>query len=1304
MAGNATIGALNVVLGLDSAEFTDGLSKAQVQLKKVGAQMQSVGQSLTGIGGALSLALTAPVLAFGAASMQAARESKEAFGQVESALKSMGAASGRTAEQLQDAAAQLQAMSTFDDDDILRNVTANLLTFGNVSGEVFDRAQQAAVDLSARLGQDLQSSAIQLGKALNDPIKGITALARVGVSFTEQQQAQIKAMVEAGNVAGAQKAILAELERQYGGAAEALRASTPNAAMIDQWRAFQETVGEIAENVIPPLLDAATAVLGAFNELSPEAQRTAIAIAAIAAAAGPVTIAVGSVASTVGGFVIALGGASAAATTFGGAMSLALGPLGLAVTAVAAVAAGLLILQQRQTGAAQAQATANEVTESLTKSTSAYEAAALAAASASGEARVSALKEAAALRETAIQAQVAAKEKIKLAQATLAAIQAQNQQAIANDRFNFRGDAAGTIRPTLNAGKVAAQQKLIEGANKALEESIKKIASADRILNAPIPKLGAIGDAGEKGFGRVAKGASAAKSETEEFDKKLQDVLDRLMTDNERATQQAADDIDVLREAFDRGKLSAAEFHEQLLRMRKETASTAPLMGANDKLTRPWEEASDALQQATDEQERLWDQSLERMGFSFRGFFQGWIANGKADWKRLLLDLTSDWQNTMNVLARLTGGLGATLKGALSGLGGAVAGLGIGQSLGLGTGSKTADLGLSIGGSIAGGLLASSSFAGTIGAGIANGLVGMGASTAIAGGLGAMLTSAAVLGPVAAIAALALGSVFKGKPTNAGAGYDLVSGQLSGDKRTAETEKAVTAAADAIRQGQEMLTAAGVTLGTTVNGLVIGTRDLSQIYLSNGKTLTSAVGDSAAAVEAALKGVLDGATFASEAQESLVRSMLAAGKGFDDIAAALTAFGDAQKLPQTIADAIQQLQDPAAFDLEQLKREQEARRKSVQAQVDAGYLTAAQFASLTEQLRILEGLEVDKAMGRLVSQIDAATASSDAVASARDALRTAYERESGELETVISRLKTLGASLRSFGQSLITGPLAMLSPKARYDATRAEFERVRQAALRGDEDALARLPDVAQAFLEASQEFNAATPAYFADLSAVKSAVSATASLADGLANEAEAQLEALNKQVAGQIELNKNVISVKDAVIDLGKALAFFSTSRGQNLGANPSVNAALASATGYAGDFGAGGWQAWIVQQSEQIKAVARQILTAFGQPERISGFATGGSFKVGGSGGIDSQLVQFRASPDETVSITKPGQMSDSLTEVAVLRRIEARVGAVEDGIRSIFTQAGAAANRAYDQGERQVGQLKALSRTTRTSNAR
>lgn len=45
------------------------------------------------------------------------------------------------------------------------------------------------------------------------------------------------------------------------------------------------------------------------------------------------------------------------------------------------------------------------------------------------------------------------------------------------------------------------------------------------------------------------------------------------------------------------------------------------------------------------------------------------------------------------------------------------------------------------------------------------------------------------------------------------------------------------------------------------------------------------------------------------------------------------------------------------------------------------------------------------------------------------------------------------------------------------------------------------------------------------------------------------------------------------------------------------------------------------------------------------KIPGFKTGGSFKVGGSGGADSQLMAFRATPGEMVDIRRPGQDSGS-----------------------------------------------------------
>lgn len=341
MAG-ALIGALRVTLGIDTAAFEEGLGIAQKRLAAAGKNLSSIGDSMKGLGGTLSLALTAPLAALAAGSVVAANESAAAIGQVNAALASMGPVAGKTSEQLEAAAAQLQSISTFDDDDILKSVTANMLTFGNIAGQAFDRAQLAAVNLSARLGQDLQSSAIQVGKALNDPVKGITALSRVGVSFTEQQKAQIKAMSEAGDVAGAQNIILGELESQYGGAAKAAREATPGADTIDAWRNFQETVGAIVAQVLPPLTDMLAGVLNAFNGLDPGTQTFLVGMAAVAAAVGPVLVALGSVVSAVGALLPVFAPAIALIGEAGLGAALAAAATAAApfIAAAAALAAG----------------------------------------------------------------------------------------------------------------------------------------------------------------------------------------------------------------------------------------------------------------------------------------------------------------------------------------------------------------------------------------------------------------------------------------------------------------------------------------------------------------------------------------------------------------------------------------------------------------------------------------------------------------------------------------------------------------------------------------------------------------------------------------------------------------------------------------------------------------------------------------------------------------------------------------------------------------------------------------------------
>jgi phage-related minor tail protein len=351
MAGNSLIGNLAILLTMDTAAFEKGNSHAQKLLKSTQRQFENVAKKVYGVGQALTVGVTAPLVAFGTVAVREATEAAKAMGQVNAVLASMGPTAGKTADQLKKAADAFETKSLFEADEILTKLTANLLTFGNVAGEQFDRAQQAAINMSARLGQDLQSSAIQVGKALNDPIKGMTALTRVGVQFTAAQKEQIKALVESGQVAKAQGIILTELERQFAGAAEAAQNTDPFNKAADAFRQMAEQVGTALLPVIPVFTDAIVKLANAFSSLSPETQKWVIIAAAVGAALGPMLVGLAGLISSVGillpliiklgpAFVVlgkGIAAARLAALAFLPALIPILVPLGLVAIAVGAV-------------------------------------------------------------------------------------------------------------------------------------------------------------------------------------------------------------------------------------------------------------------------------------------------------------------------------------------------------------------------------------------------------------------------------------------------------------------------------------------------------------------------------------------------------------------------------------------------------------------------------------------------------------------------------------------------------------------------------------------------------------------------------------------------------------------------------------------------------------------------------------------------------------------------------------------------------------------------------------------------------
>jgi hypothetical protein len=322
----ALIGALRVDLGMRTAAFEKGVTEAQKRLKSMERSLKRTARKMQRVGQTMTLGLTGPLAAIGVTATKTAMKYREAAAQVEQGLTTMGDASGKTFEALIADAERLEKTSLFTRQDILGTVTANMLTFGNVSGDAFDRAQQAALDLSQRLGQDLKSSTIQIGKALNDPIRGVTALSRVGVQFTDDQRDMIKAMVEAGDVASAQGMILSELEKQYAGSAQAAQDAAPGDEIQDAWNDFRLTLGEIIVKILPPLTEALANLINKFNGLSPSMQKGVIIAGAVVAALGPVIATLGTL---IGMLPALAAGVVALAGPFGVILALLTGAAGL---------------------------------------------------------------------------------------------------------------------------------------------------------------------------------------------------------------------------------------------------------------------------------------------------------------------------------------------------------------------------------------------------------------------------------------------------------------------------------------------------------------------------------------------------------------------------------------------------------------------------------------------------------------------------------------------------------------------------------------------------------------------------------------------------------------------------------------------------------------------------------------------------------------------------------------------------------------------------------------------------------------
>lgn len=242
----------------ETAAMRKGIDDVNSRLGTMSKTAGTVGRAIKGLAvGFVAFKAAGAIADSVREASSAIAEQDKLLAQTNAVLKSTGGAAGVATKDILNMSNAIERKSMIDAEQIQTGQNM-LLTFTNIRNEagkgndVFNQTTQAMADLSTAMGQSTKSSALQLGKALNDPIKGISALSRVGVSFTEQQKEQVEALVESGNTMGAQKVILAELTKQFGGSAKAAGDTFAGKVkhLKDIWDGFVES---LVRKAIPTL-------------------------------------------------------------------------------------------------------------------------------------------------------------------------------------------------------------------------------------------------------------------------------------------------------------------------------------------------------------------------------------------------------------------------------------------------------------------------------------------------------------------------------------------------------------------------------------------------------------------------------------------------------------------------------------------------------------------------------------------------------------------------------------------------------------------------------------------------------------------------------------------------------------------------------------------------------------------------------------------------------------------------------------------------------------------------------------------
>lgn len=676
---------------------------------------------------------------------------------------------------------------------------------------------------------------------------------------------------------------------------------------------------------------------------------------------------------------------------------------------------------------------------------------------------------------------------------------------------------------------------------------------------------------------------------------------------------------------------------------------------------------------------------------------------------------------------------GTTLSGLL---GGAGLGLGVGSLVGSLTGGNS--LGSSIGGALGGAIGSVVPVIGTI------------LGSALGGAIGGLFGPGKTAGKASA--------TFDANGVITGYG---------GDKATDKSSQAVQSAAQTISQTVQTLEAAGLQINNSISKLVIAdNRDKSFIITGDGQQQTvGKVGDANSAIQGTLDYLLKGMSsadaevqkvithyqalggitsdnadqFASDVQfakslESLsfdtTKQLSQTQQAMQDLntqfqtaidkakslglditnivnaqASALKAIRD--QFNQSIQDQLQQLVGPITYQFDQLIAAQKQRLSDAQAiGADISKVDALNKAEIANALQSYKDA-VTQAQSDLASAQGKTIALT--VSQAQSELDQAYNSQASNLNSTISQFTGIAQNLRQAVSQIAASFGGSLTNTA--GVTRQQFLSAVSGAKSGNIDAYNSLPQNAQAYLQAIQQ-TASTPAQFAMAQAqVRSALEDAAKSADTQVSVAQKQLDALNKQVAGLVAVNDNVISIAQGIADLNAAQASqvslaqaalataqANLAEAQSVINNGAVNAATAAAIAAASSAATAAQAASTtpaqISSGVNINTTLDEVRKAyFSNGIKTAAFANGGNFGGGwrlvGERGPEIE----NTGPSNIISNSNSRNLFDASGIISELR-------AVKSELASLRAEQGKAATKTADSTKKTADILR---RVTRDGNS-